>query len=267
MLRIDNVQKYVHRRDYRIGREAHMLIGTAATVCEIEGFESGMLDLEEKEEWLAKNQRAKLTFDDLWDLIGHQYLQTVLTLQWLKVLIEFIPELQAYNASIRQLYHTVGAKNRIPPRRTKIFPLPTNGYNETMISELIKALRDFLGHLGQTAESFIRRLILAGGDGLTYERMVQLKNYLQFQEDEYECLDILEPFLEIWHTIWTNLSRIYEAHWVSLGSRDPSTLGYSARTIKRKAPGKVNKVDHYPYTDLLRIQLEARILDIWRYAH
>ena len=98
--------------------------------------------------------------------------------------------------------------------------------------------------------SYTPRLILTGGDGLTYERMVQLKNYLQFHENTYERLDILEPILEIWHTKWTDLSHIYEAHWDSLTSNDPSSLGHSANKIKRKAPSNLKKVDYYPYSQL-----------------
>ncbi|KAJ3779797.1 hypothetical protein GGU10DRAFT_280279, partial [Lentinula aff. detonsa] len=91
-------------------------------------------------------------------------------------------------------------------------------------------------------------------------------NYLQFHDSEYDRMEILEPFLESWHTIWTNLSRIYEAHWVGLPSGDPSTLGFGANLLNRKAPGNVSKVDYHRYTDLLDVQLEARILDIWRIA-
>ncbi|PBK58138.1 hypothetical protein ARMSODRAFT_984083, partial [Armillaria solidipes] len=249
----DNIQKYLHPRDYRVGHEAHMLIVTAATVFEIEGFTPGMLDLGEKREWLARNTRQSFTFDKLQSLIDYQHLDVAFTIQWIKSLCHMEEDLRA----------TTGAKHRIPPRKTKIFLLPTNGYNETMVSELIKVIRDIFGHLRQTKESYIQHLLLLEGDGLTYERMVQLKNYLQFLEYEFDRMDLLEPFLEIWHTVWTDLSRIYQAHWVSLKSRDPSSMGYGANRIKRKAPGNLGKIDYYPYSDLLHLELEARILDIW----
>ncbi|KAK0438615.1 hypothetical protein EV421DRAFT_1738370 [Armillaria borealis] len=64
--RLDNIQKYVHPRDYRVGREAHMLIGTAATAFEIEGFTPGMLDLQEKCEWLILPFAPSLPLDWWW---------------------------------------------------------------------------------------------------------------------------------------------------------------------------------------------------------
>jgi hypothetical protein len=81
------------------------------------------------------------------------------------------------------------------------------GKKETVTSDLAKSLQEIYSHIGQTETSYTPWLILTGGDGLTYERMVQLKNYLQFHGDAYERLDILEPLLEIWHTKWTDLSR------------------------------------------------------------
>ncbi|KAJ3766287.1 hypothetical protein FB446DRAFT_654037 [Lentinula raphanica] len=267
ILRFDNMQKQVKPRYQRIGREAVMLIGCAGTYCEGEGFSDGALSLKDKREWVTKNLREQMTFETLWDLVDHHFLANVLPLVWLEILFlngQEIPEFSSvYAENLQELYSQIGTKHKVTPRQTKIYPLKTNGYNETITGELFKAVSDFFTQLGQTSESFNPRLILAGGDGLTYERMVQLKNYLQFQDNEFERMEILEPFLEIWHTIWTNLSRIYEAHWVSLTSADPSTLGFGANTLKRKAPGNVSKVDYYPYVDLLDTQVEARILDIW----
>ncbi|KAJ3973396.1 hypothetical protein EV361DRAFT_770638, partial [Lentinula raphanica] len=260
ILRFDNMQKQVKPRYQRIGREAIMLIGCAGTYCEGEGVVDGALSLNDKREWVAKNSRAQLTVEGLWDLIDHRFLADVLPLVWLEILFLNNPEVTefhgVYAEELQKLYTRIGTKQSVTPRQTNVYPLKSNG-------ELLKALEDFLAQLGQTSESFVDRLILAGGDGLTYERMIQLKNYLQFQENEFERLEILEPFLEIWHTIWTNLSRVYEAHWVGLTSADPSTLGFGANTLKRKASGNVSKVDYYPYVDLLDTQVEARILDIW----
>ncbi|THU84237.1 hypothetical protein K435DRAFT_928577 [Dendrothele bispora CBS 962.96] len=266
ILRLDNVQIYVVPRDQRYGNRSHMLIGTAGTFCPLEGFQRGMLDLTEKHQALAEGKRAKFTFHDLYTLIDFNFLTNAAVLVWLEVLLDWVGPLgEAYGSNLREKQRTqgIGTKRRVPRKQTKIFPLPTNSYNETVTKDLHEAIKDFFGHLGQTAESFQPRLILTGGDGLTYERLVQVKNYLQFQEDPFERMDILEPYLEVWHTLWTDLSRIYQAHWVSLTSEDPSALGYGANVTDRKAPGNVNKVDYYAYTDLLEIQLEGHMIDIW----
>ncbi|KAJ4001908.1 hypothetical protein F5050DRAFT_1559760 [Lentinula boryana] len=268
IVRFDNLQKQVHARYERVGWEARMMIGCAGTFCKAEGFKKEAVSLQKKREWLAKNLRATLTFNQLWDLIDHDYLSNVLPLLWLQILIDIlstvIPEAsRTYHSELHELFLEFGIKRNASPRKTCIFPLKSNAYNETITSDLLKALKDFLAQLGQTTESYSPWLILAGGDGLSYERMIQLKNYLQFGTNEFDRLEIIEPFLEIWHTLWTNLSRIYEAHWVGLTSADPSTLGFGANSLKRRAPGNVSKVDYYPYIDLLDSQVDARVLDIW----
>ncbi|KAF8224130.1 hypothetical protein L208DRAFT_1381171 [Tricholoma matsutake] len=175
-----------------------------------------------------------------------------------------MPQLDHYKGDIRKLYHMKGQKYCATLRKSQIQPLPTNGKNETVTSDLAKSLQEIFGHIGQTDLSYTQQLIFTGGNGLTYECMVQLKNYLQFHDDAYKWLDILEPLLEIWHTKWTDLSRIYEAHWDSLINDDPSTLGHSANKIKWKAPGNIKKVDYYPYSQLAYLVLDARMLDCWR---
>jgi hypothetical protein len=95
---------------------------------------------------------------------------------------------------------------------------------------------------------------------------VQLKNYLQFHDTPYKRLDILQPLLEIWHTKWMDLSRIYKTHWGGLTSDDSSSLGHSTNKIKQKAPSNLKKMDYYPYSQLAYLVLDARILDCWRSA-
>ncbi|KAJ3763075.1 hypothetical protein EV360DRAFT_34256 [Lentinula raphanica] len=267
LLRFDNMQKQINVRHQRLGHTSQMLIGCAGTYCEGEQLEEGALSLDDKKRCLQENLREKLSFDQLWGLIDHGFLSNVLPLQWLDTLFIFLadlPGIRHYTIQLQQLYEKIGTKQKVSPRITKVYPLKSNAYNETMTAELLKAIQDFFAQLGMSSEEFNPRLILAGGDGLSYERMVQLKNYLQFLDNEFDRLDVLEPFLEIWHTIWTNLSRIYEAHWVGLTSADPSTLGFGGNTLKRKEPGNVSKVDYYRYMDLLDSQVEARMLDIWR---
>ncbi|KAJ3779945.1 hypothetical protein GGU10DRAFT_397899 [Lentinula aff. detonsa] len=268
IVRFDNLQKQVHARYERVGWEARMIIGCAGTFCKAEGFTKEAVSLQKKREWLAKNLCATLTFNQLWDLIDHDYLSNVLPLLWLQILIDILSTIiseasRTYHSELHDLFLEFGIKQNASPRKTRIFPLKSNAYNETITSNLLKALKDFLAQLGQTTESYLPGLILAGGDGLSYEQMIQLKNYLQFGANEFDRLEIIEPFLEIWHTLWTNLSRIYEAHWVGLISADPSTLGFGANSLKRRAPGNVSKVDYYPYIDLLDSQVDARVLDIW----
>ena len=183
-----------------MGREAHMLTGTAATAFKLESFHPTALDLVDKQQRIAENKWQSLTLKDLWGFIDHAHLDLVCIIQCLRTLVDFVPQLDKYKGDVQKLYHTKGQKHSASLHKTQVHPLPTNGKNETVTSDLAKSLREIYSHIGQTETSYTPRLILTGGDGLIYERMVQLKNYLQFHGDAYEWLDILEPLLEIWHT-------------------------------------------------------------------
>jgi hypothetical protein len=260
ILRFDNVQHYIRPRNFRVGREAMMKVGTAGTVFEFLDFSPSIVDIDKKNQILAENRRKDLTFEKLVSMIDTNHISKVCALQWLRVLINFVPCLEKFKVEIQ----TDAAKKVLPPRKTPIYPLPTNGRNETITAELLKALLDFMQEMGFSKDSPPQGLIHVGGDGLTYERMVLLKWYMQFQDTPFQRLEWLEPFLETWHKSWTDLSRIYEAHWDSLLSSDPSSIGHSANQLKRKAPASLKKVDYYPYFELAYQVLDARILDCWR---
>ena len=110
--------------------------------------------------------------------------------------------------------------------------------------------------MGQCNGDYLQKLILVGGDGLTYEKLVQLQKYMQFHGDEFQSLARLVPLLELWHLEWTDLSRIYETHWGNyLSADDPGTLRNSTAEIGRKEPAKLNKFDYYPYMRLAYLVL------------
>ncbi|KAL0564105.1 hypothetical protein V5O48_017952, partial [Marasmius crinis-equi] len=167
-------------------------------------------------------------------------------------------------------YETRAAHIRLEPKPSVIHPLTTNGKNETVTPELKDALLDFLGQAGQTPESHQRRLFPVGGDGLTYQKINELKQYLQLHPNELEGLDIVEPQLKWWHTQATDITRIFQTHWGPPLSRDPSTLGHSARKIKRKEPANLKKVDYYPSVQLMHLVLDTlrsylQVDDIFEY--
>ncbi|KAF9231266.1 hypothetical protein BU15DRAFT_56372, partial [Melanogaster broomeanus] len=264
ILRLDNVQSFLRQRDPRMGRVDHIKLGTAGTVVEAVDFNPAAADLDDKRAQLAKGRRKDLTVWSLLALIDHSHLATVMSLHWLKVLVSYVPELAVYKEEVIKLFRTKAAIQRIPLHKSKIHPLSTNAFNEAQTTELKDSLLDFLTQMGITKDSHLRRLILVGGDGLTYEKIVQLKRYLQFHDDVFESMELLEPILELWHTEWANLSRVCETHWGDGLSNDPSTLGHSATQIGRKPPPNLKKVDYYPACHLVDTVLDARMLDCWR---
>lgn len=266
IIRLDNVQNYLLQRDPSIGRENKMNVGLAATYYEIDldSVNIDVFNLTEKKNSLATTSRPILNEEMLQDLIDHEHVENICVLQWISTLVNRIPELNHFKSDISRLYKTRVAKNRLKVQPAKIHPLASSSRNETVTTEFKDALLDFFSQIGQTPESFKPRLLCVGGDGLTYQKMVELKEYLQFHSNDIESFRVMQPVLEWWHTEWTNLSRLYESHWGDSLSQDPSFLGHSAEKIGRKKPSNLKKVDFYTSSDLAFTVLDARILDCWR---
>ncbi|KAI0057598.1 hypothetical protein BV25DRAFT_1812278 [Artomyces pyxidatus] len=265
VLRLDNVQTTHKQWEGRVWREDQILHGTAAIVVEADGFLPAVTSREDKDAHVARDQRRQLTVDRLHKMIDYPYLDSIASTQWLQTLVNYIPELAHLKADVIDLYRTTDDKLTVPPdRKSKAYPLSTSGKHETLVSELKDALLDFFNQMGQTKDTYKPHFWFVGGDGLTFEKMVQLKQLLQFEPNGYDRLDWLEPFLELWHTEWTDLSRIFEAHWGEEFARDPSSLGHNAGKINFRRPSKLKKVDYYSGTHLVYLVLDVRMIDCWR---
>ncbi|KAH9917526.1 hypothetical protein B0H21DRAFT_879595 [Amylocystis lapponica] len=265
ILRFDNVQKYAKQREMRLGRETAMKIGIAANVAEAVDYNSAATDIQDKRARIAENKRAGLTVYQLLKMIDLDHIATVGTLQWLQVLVTYIPQLAQYRGDVTKLYHSDATRLAVPRnRKTNLHPLATVAKNEAIVTELRDALVDFLDQMGQQDEDFVERLIFVGGDGLTFAQLNQLKRLLRDQANEFRRFELIQPFLEIWHTEWTFLSHTQETHWGDPLTKDPAKLGHSAVKINQKPPSNLKKVDFYPAAHLSYIVLDVRMLDCWR---
>ena len=130
--------------------------------------------------------------------------------------------------------------------------------------ELKDGLLDFACQTGQTHQNYLPQLWVVGGDGLTYQKMLELKRYLQFHRDLFQSFTLLQPLLLWWHLLWTFLCLIFETHWGNDLTKDPSSLGHSAKKIGRAKPLNLKKVDYYPSMQLSYLVLDIRMLDCWR---
>ncbi|KAJ3928911.1 MAG: hypothetical protein NXY57DRAFT_465823 [Lentinula lateritia] len=96
----------------------------------------------------------------------------------MEALFNQIPELAHYRPHIAMIYETKAAINRVRPDVSKIHPLAPNGKSENVMAELFGAVLDFLAQAGQTKNNFLHRFLPLGGDGLTYQKILELKRYL-----------------------------------------------------------------------------------------
>ncbi|KAJ6559823.1 hypothetical protein B0H19DRAFT_1210268 [Mycena capillaripes] len=250
---VDNTQNYHRQRDLRIGRKNVMNVGMSGLYMEAPDVDSRVFNLEDKRKLIAENRRKDVTVDDLIGFLDQEDTDSTGTLLVLDVLAGCIPSLKPISKEIS-----------LPI----VHPLACSGKKQTIPTELKDAMLDFLQQIGQTPESFLKRKLPVGGDGLTYAMLLQLQSFLQYHDDAFKSFEIMEPQLQVWHTKWTDVIRIFQTHWgrTSGKNTNPAALGFSAAKIGRVAPSDMKKVEFYPGTQLMYLVLDAKLLDIWRLA-
>ena len=227
----DNVQTYAKQWEMRIGRDNAMKVGMAATAVEISNFNRDAVKLENRRQLIreGKEKKMALTVEGVLELLNVDHARTVGALHWLQILIAYIPQLEQYKGHVREMFRTKPPANmrldRNGVHRTVVHPLATSGKCETAVKELKDGLVDFLEQMGQTPDDYRHHIILAGGDGLTFKQMGNLKRIMQTQDGPFKTFEILQPYLQLWHTEWTDLCRLFVAHFGEDRSTDPSKLG------------------------------------------
>jgi hypothetical protein len=269
-LTFDNVQTYAKQWEMRIGRENVMRVGMAGTAVELVDFDQRAVDLFKRRQLINEGRPKKMLLkaDDLIDLLDKTHNRTVGALHWLQILTTYVPQLEPYKSYVRGKFHTEPPASmrldRDGVRRTIVHPLATSAKNETSSTDLRDGLVDFLEQIGQTPDDHHPRIILVGGDGLTFEQLGNLKQTMQCQDEPFKNFEIIQPYLQLWHTEWTDLCRLFALHFGEVGSQDPSTIGHSSAKINFKRPANLAKVDYYPGSHHVYRVLDARILDCWR---
>ncbi|KAJ6539941.1 hypothetical protein B0H10DRAFT_1971182 [Mycena sp. CBHHK59/15] len=249
-LLVDNCQNYHKQNDLRVGRESVMNVGMAGLYFEAADVDPAVFDLADKRKRIAQADS---------ELVG--------SLMFVEALARLIPSLYLLRAEIH-LRRGATATHVHPATQDVVHPLTSNGKKETIPVELKDGMLDFVGQIGQTSTQFLKRKLPVGGDGLTYAMLLQLQIYLQFHNDPFQSFEIFEPQLQVWHTKWTDIIRIFQTHWgrTSGRSTNPASLGYSAGKIGRAAPSNMKKVEFYQGSQLLNVVLDAKLLDIWALA-
>ena len=139
-----------------MGKVNQLCVGMAATVAEAEDFEPSAMDIDDRIARIAENKWKDVTINKLLALVDQPHAKLVATLQWLRILVHYVPELSKYKPMVSELYQTKGTKKTINPhRKTKIHPLATNAKNETKTTELKDALLDFFKQMGQLDRDYL----------------------------------------------------------------------------------------------------------------
>ncbi|KAF8187155.1 hypothetical protein BJ912DRAFT_970316 [Pholiota molesta] len=260
----DNIQTYAKQRVRRIGRENRMITGLSATAIEMQDYDPEAFNLEELVERQCKQERKTLTAEMLLADIDSDRLHHVATVEFLEVLFGFVPRLSTlYRKDLDDFISKNLAKKPIPGnRRTKIIPLATNSADEMHIQGLKEGVLDFATtQMGINEETLNNTASIWAGDGKTFNMFLLMKKLLSPEESNFSSFRWLQPLLELWHTKWTDLSRVVRTHW---GTKDdPSSLAKIAEIVKCPPPTDLRKVDFYDGAHLVGITLDAHILSCW----
>ncbi|KAJ6569999.1 hypothetical protein B0H10DRAFT_1648020, partial [Mycena sp. CBHHK59/15] len=264
---VDNCQNYHRQRDLRVGRENIMNVGMSGLYMEAPDIDVNVFNLEDKRKLIAENRRKDVTVDDLLGFLDQGDADLTGTLHFLEALVLCIPSLKSLSKEISMRFSAT-ATISVPDGAAIVHPLACSGKKETIPVELRDGMLDFLQQIGQTPEGYLKRKLPVGGDGLTFAMLLQLQIYLQFHNDAFKSFELLEPQLQVWHTKWTDVTRIFQTHWGRIAGKNtnPASLGFSAAKIGRPAPSDMKKIEFYPGTQLMYLVLDAKLLDIWRLA-
>ncbi|KDQ19565.1 hypothetical protein BOTBODRAFT_82813, partial [Botryobasidium botryosum FD-172 SS1] len=263
---MDNVQFYSKVHDFRLGSRAKMVIGCAATAIEMENCMPAAFDSRVLEEERAKARRKDLTVQDLLGSINSKHMTLVSSLHWLMALVSFVPTLSHHKSAVNKLFRTQAAKRPMPANhRTKIHPLGTSGSEHARSIERNYALVDFLETQLKvdTAATKYPTLVPVSGDGMTFEQIHRLKKFLASQSQPRHRLAHIVPVLELWHTKWADLSRIFAEHFNLDAIKDPSALSGSAAAIQAPLPTNTKKVDFYPSAHTITSVAKAQMINCW----
>lgn len=261
----DNVQNHKCELHLRMGRLNTMNVGIAGTYFELNGVAPSALNLPARRRLLDENLRKGVSVGKLSRFIDWKHVDNVMSLHWLLVLAEFVPHASSSNLKehVMMLFRTRCRKLQLPVQANAVHPLAPSSKNETVITELKDGLVDMLEQIGQTTDQYNEQFILMGGDGLSYDKMLQQKRLHKRETNTFRRFEVVEPVLAQWHTHWTDLCRIVEKFWGSPLSSDPSTLGHSAAKIGRPPPPNPKKADYYPFSELIYLICRVRMLHCW----
>lgn len=186
-----------------------MVIGISATLIR---FLVGLTacDPLDRRRRLQLNLRRSMTVDTILGFIDFSHLRNIGILQFLSALSTYIPQAQVYKSEINLRYRTRCRKRQLPLEKSDMHTLASSGKNEAVIPELKDALLDFQNQLGQTENDYDSKLWFGGGDGMSFNNMLLVKKYLQNHvESPFQSFELMIPVLQVWHTMWTDICRIY----------------------------------------------------------
>ncbi|KAK7028578.1 hypothetical protein R3P38DRAFT_2525871 [Favolaschia claudopus] len=264
---LDNVQQFCRQRDLRLGRQDILKVGCAATAILLEDCAPGAFNLQDHLNRMVKQERKEMTTESLYLDIDWDYIHELTALHWVRILVEFLPQLAFLRKDVEEIFHSERmTKRRLPPDgKTVVQPLGTNAERETETQGMMRAMLDFEAQMGLDEKAMEGLIITPRGDGASIAAMWRIKKYLSAHPNHYKAFqNCVPPGPEIWHTRWTQLNSISANCYGAASAQDPFALSKSATAVGAKRPSDLKKVDFWPVSRSMALFFEARVLDCWR---
>ncbi len=188
---LDNVQQYTQVHEPGIGKVNQLQVGTAATVIQLEDYKPGAFDLDDHLTRVMRNKRSSLTADRLYRDIDWHHVHQVTALHFVRVLCEYIPQLNHLSPAISSRFHTspVAQHQMRNGQKTWVQPLGTNAEREIETKGMKQCMLDFDAQMGIKGQDTAKTMLWFCSDGGSFAAANQLKKYLGVTD-----LDVYQSF-------------------------------------------------------------------------
>ncbi|KAJ6478884.1 hypothetical protein C8R45DRAFT_1076622 [Mycena sanguinolenta] len=246
---LDNIQRYDRVFEHGLGRESQLKVGTACKAFRLDNCKPGAFRADDHIARVIAQDRQNMTTESVFNSIDWDNNHNIANLHFVRVLIEFVPQLQHLSTQ---------------PTRKVLQPLGTNSEREVENKGMLNAVLDFNQQMGIEPDKCDNILSWVRGNGASHATVMRLKRILATTKNIYQSLRNVISTPETWHTKATDLNSCASNHYGLAASKDPSSLSRSSNAANMKRPTDLKKCDFYPTSRSMTMIWEARVLDCWR---
>ncbi|KAF8210685.1 hypothetical protein K438DRAFT_1569424, partial [Mycena galopus ATCC 62051] len=261
---LDNIQRYDRAFEHGLGRVSQLKVGTACTAFHLQNTKPGAFRADDHVKRVIAQERQTMTTESVYNSIDWSHNHNIAELHFVRILADFIPQLNHLSAQISVRFRTTLGKHRLQPTKAILQPLGTNCEREVENKGMQNALFDFDKQTGIEPGKHDNILSWVRGDGASHATIMRLKKMLVTTPDIYHSFRNIISTPETWHTKVTDLNSCASNHYGPAASKDPSSLSRSSNAANMKRPTDLKKCDFYPTSRSMTMIWEARVLDCWR---
>lgn len=242
-----------------------MQSGTAATLVELEDVRPGALCLEPLLENVEKQERLKMTVDELRADINWPHLKGVGAGTILRVWLKHIPALRHHSAEVERIFSETRSRKRLRLRKSEVHSLRCSAIDESTTVGTWQLLMDIVTkQLGIDLDWLADTIILACGDQLTVHRLRKARLFRSKCDTPAERGEVFQPLIQLWHMKWALMKAIFRLGcYLQEAGKDIFGLAHDIILLGREKYN-TKKCDFYEGHAILQDRFEALVLDALR---